>query len=316
MRQCLIKIPLNNTGQNILKTLTYFDIFNYPLTRDDIFSFLPRKYDQSEIDETLEMLLQDKFIFKLDEFYALQNQPILAERRRCGNHRAIKQWAIAKKAAKILSWFPYVQTVAVSGSLSKNFSDEKSDIDFFVITSPNRLWIARTCMHLFKKLSYLAGKQNWFCMNYYVDEMRMEIIEKNIFTAMEIVTLLPLQGTNCFQNFIKANAWTNNYFPKHIISNEGAARIKKVFIRKCVEKIFNSRLGDVADKWLMNLTDKRWKQKTQQGKVNDHGGKIGMIVSRHFSKPDPKNFQAKVVQQYENKVKELLESTQPVDIRL
>ena len=64
----------------------------------------------------------------------------------------------------------------------------------------------------------------------------------------------------------------------------------------------------------MNITDKRWKNKTGQGKVNDHGARIGMIVNRHFSKPDPKNFQAKVVQQYENKVKHLLESNQPVDI--
>ena len=165
----------------------------------------------------------------------------------------------------------------------------------------------------FKKISYIAGKQHWFCMNYFVDEMGMDIQEKNIFTAMEIATLLPMQGTNHFKNFIAANTWINNYFPAHIISTCSAPEIKKGFIRKCFEKIFNSRLGDITDKWLMNITDKRWKNKTGQGKVNDHGARIGMMVNRHFSKPDPKNFQAKVVQQYENKVKHLLESNQPVD---
>ena len=64
----------------------------------------------------------------------------------------------------------------------------------------------------------------------------------------------------------------------------------------------------------MNLTDKRWKKKSKQGKVNDHGARIGMMVDRHFSKPDPKNFQVKVVQQYENRIKYLLQSDQPVHI--
>jgi len=34
---------------------------------------------------------------------------------------------------------------------------------------------------------------------------------------------------------------------------------------------------------------------------------MGMVVGRHFSKPDPKNFQDKIVQRYEDKVKQLLQ---------
>lgn len=304
---------MNNIRQDILKTLAYFDYFSYPLTNEDIRSFMPQQCNQSVIDDMLILLLQDKIIFKTEEFYSFQNQPSLAEKRRKGNLLALKQLGIAKKVAKLISCFPYVQTVAVSGSLSKYYADENTDIDFFIITSANHLWITRTLMHFFKKLSYIAGKQHWFCMNYYVDEIGINIQEKNIFTAMEIVTLLPMQGANNFKKFIAANSWTNKYFPAHIIST-CTTEIKKGFIRKCIEKIFNSKLGDATDKWLMNLTDKRWKRKTQQGKVNDNGGRIGMIVGRHFSKPDPKNFQAKVVQQYECRVKQLLELNQPVDI--
>jgi len=297
-----------------LKILAYFDYFKYPLTFDDICNFLPQRCNQPVISGILAELLNENIIYKLEDFYSLQNEPLLAQKRREGNQRAVKQLAIAKKVAKMLSHFPYVQTVAVSGSLSKYFADEKADIDFFIITSANRLWIARTCMHFLKKLSYIVGKQNWFCMNYFVDEMGMDIQEKNIFTAMEIATLLPMQGTKHFKYFIAANPWTNNYFPARIISIGSAPEIKKGFIRKCFEKIFNSRLGDILDKWLMNVTDKRWQNKTGQGEVNDHGAKIGMMVDRHFSKPDPKNFQPKVLQQYESKVKHLLEPDQQWNI--
>jgi hypothetical protein len=304
---------LNNIRQDILKTLAYFDYFKYPLSREDICTFLPQLCSQPVVDEMLTILVNENIIFKIDNFYSLQNDPGRVKKRREGNQRAIKKLAIAKKVAGMLSHFPYVQTVAVSGSLSKHFADENADIDFFIITSANRLWIARTCMHFLKKLSYIAGKQNWLCMNYFVDEMGLNIQEKNIFTAMEIATLLPMQGANHFENFIAANAWIHSYFPAHIISSS-APEIKKGFTRKCFEKIFNTRLGDIIDIWLMNITDKRWKNKTVQGKVNDHGARIGMLVNRHFSKPDPKNFQAKVVQQYESKVKHLLESNHPADL--
>lgn len=301
---------MNNLRKIILKTLAYFDLFHYPVTRYELWAFSSEKTSLSLIDEELNSLLFEKIVFQLDEFYSLQNKPELAERRRRGNLRAVEQLSIAKRVAKILNWFPFVRSIAVSGSLSKNFAEENSDIDFFIITSANRLWIARTSMHLLKKLSFIVGKQNWFCMNYYVDEREMEIVEKNAFTAMEIVTLFPMRGMDCFQKFIKANKWTNNYFPVQPISNNGTSKIKKIFFRKCIEKLFDSSLGNAAEKWLMNLTDKRWKKKTQQGKVNDHGVKIGMIVNPHFSKPDPKNFQVKVLQQYESRLRQLNELKQ------
>ncbi|MEO8943983.1 MAG: hypothetical protein ABI297_05225, partial [Ginsengibacter sp.] len=184
-----------------MKTLTYFDLFHYPITRCELLIFSSEETRLSSIDKELDSLVNEQVIFKLDEFYSLQNEPSIAEKRRQGNIRAIQQIIIARRVAKILYGCPFVKSIAVSGSLSKHFAEDNSDIDFFIITSANRLWIARTFMHVLKKLSYLIGKQNWFCMNYYVDELAMEIPEKNIFTAMEIVTLIPMHGKDCFQRF-------------------------------------------------------------------------------------------------------------------
>ena len=298
---------MNSTRQNILKVLAYFDYFNHPLTSEDIRSFMPLHYPQLSIDNALRWLHEDGIVFKTGEFYSLQNEPSLAQRKIRGHETAIKQLVIARKAAKFLSRFPYVQTVAVSGSLSKYYADENTDIDFFIITSSNRLWIARTCMHIFKKLSFIAGKQDWFCMNYYIDEKQMEIPEKNIFTAMEIVTLMPMEGISHFQKFIIANSWINNYFPARKISNS-ATEIKKGFIRNGFEKIFNAHFADSIDNWLMKVTDKRWKKKSGKTKGAKHTKRIGMAVNKHFSKPDPVNFQAKLLKEYEQRIKELTAS--------
>lgn len=294
------------TAQNILKTLGYFDLFMYPLTDEEIYLFNPLVTNKVLVYKELEMLVREKTIFKIDDFYSLHNDYFLAERRRNGNLLAAEQIKTARRVAKFLYRFPYVKAIAVSGSLSKNFATDKTDIDFFIITAANRLWIARTCMHLYKKITFITGRQNWYCMNYYVDEEAMEIKEKNIFTAMEIITLLPMYGQDYLDGFIKKNKWTDLFFPLKYCSNKAFPEIRKGLFSKLVEKLFTGRFGDIADEKLMNITAKRWNKKVQQHKLNSKGGFMCMVIGRHFSKPDPQNFQQKTLNQYQAKVHQLL----------
>lgn len=298
---------LTTTAQNILKTLGYFDLFQYPLTGEEIYLFNSAEVTHTAVKIALEELIGNKSVFKIGEFYSLHNNYSLAERRRNGNQLAAEHLITARRVAKFLYRFPYVKGIAVSGSLSKNFATDKTDIDFFIITATNRLWIARTCMHLYKKLTFLRGRQNWFCMNYYVDENAMEIPEKNIFTAVEIVTLLPMHGKDCLDEFIEKNKWTDSFFPLKRFNNTVSTDFKKGWLGKLLERIFAGRLGDYTDTRLMRITEKRWQKKVQNHQLNSRGGHLGMSIDRHFSKPDPKNFQAKVLRAYYEKVDDIIQ---------
>lgn len=298
---------MTETAQNILKTLGYFDLFRYPLTAVEIRLFNQCDIDAATINIGLEELLLEGCVFRLDEFYALHNDEQLVSRRRKGNDLAAMQMKTARQVAKFLAGFPYVKAIAVSGSLSKNFATHKTDIDFFVITAANRLWIARTCMHLYKKLTFIRGRQNWFCMNYYVDEAAMEIEEKNIFTAVEIVTLLPMHGKESLHDFMEKNRWTNSFFPLKVFNNNSAADCSKGLFSKLLEKFFSGKLGDFADKKLMQVTEKRWRRKEDRKALNSRGGLMGMCIGRHFSKPDPKNFQDKVVKAYRENMEAMIQ---------
>ncbi len=294
--------------QNILNIVAYFDIFHYPVTDMEIQSFLNREVHLLQLRESLQLLLGDKSLYKLGEFYALRNDSLLAIRRMKGNIMAIEEMKHAYKAAKILSKFPYIRGLAISGSLSKNFADENTDVDFFIITAAGRLWIARTLLQLFYKLAAVAGKRRWFCLNYYIDEQELEIPEKNIFTAMEIVTLVPMQGGESLQKFFNANKWTGDYFPMHHTKINGTPQIAGGVFSKMVEQLFNRTAGDTIDNWLMKITQRRWQQKVLRHKVNEKGIYIGMMVDRHFSKPDPKNFQHKILAQYQLKLSHLTQN--------
>jgi predicted nucleotidyltransferase len=219
--------------------------------------------------------------------------------------RAEKMLKTARKISRILIQFPYVRGVAVSGSLSKNYADENSDIDLFIITTANRLWIARTMMHLFKKLTFLVNKQNFFCMNYYIDEQGLEIIEKNIYTATEIVTLIPMEGTCKFDDFFAANAWTANYLPNALTQISTSHDRTASWFKRFIELMLNNRLGDHIDNKLRNITAKRWKKKTQQNKLNMRGVVMSMKANKHYSKPDPLSYQNKLIRIYNDKVVQL-----------
>jgi predicted nucleotidyltransferase len=166
-------------------------MFDYPLTYSEIFLFLENKYRQSEFSEALNSLVFNKMIFQFDKYYSLKNDYGLIARRNKGNEKAAELIKKAKEVGRLLIKFPYVRGVGISGSLSKNFADNKSDIDLFIITKKNRLWVARSFMHCFKKLTFLMNKQHHYCMNYYIDEEQLQIVEKNIYTAIEVGTLIP-----------------------------------------------------------------------------------------------------------------------------
>lgn len=292
---------------DILAALAYFDIFNYPLTQTEVYLFLPNRCPYKEFRTAVRHLTNESLIYQLDEFYTLQNNYALVERRRQGNAKAKQLIHTAGKVAHLLSYFPFVKGIAVSGSLSKNFADEKSDIDLFIVTAPNRLWLARTLMHGFKKLTFLIRKQHLFCMNYYIDEQMLQIKEKNIYTATEIATLLPLRGINIFQHFYAHNNWSKKYLPNHSLKVSYTKEIHHSLFKKAVEAIFNNPVGDWLDCWLMKVTAKRWAQKTKSGKLNSRGVIMSMDAARHYAKPNPQNFQNKLLAIYERKVDALVD---------
>jgi hypothetical protein len=291
--------------KDILATLAYFNLFDYPLRKGEIFIFLGHCDDFHEFESGLRELQNESAIFKIGEFYSLHNNYTLAARRYRGNEKATIMLRKADKAASILSSFPFVRGIAVSGSLSKYFADENTDVDFFIITSANRLWIARTFLHMFKKLTYLFNMQDLFCMNYFIDEAELGILEKNIYTATEIATILPLSGYKIFEAFFKANTWAGSFFPNKYMYMPPPREIKKSWFKYLVEKSLNNRFGDYLDNYLMKLTAKSWDSKTRSNKMNSKGILMSMHTGRHFSKPDPDTFQKRLLQRYENNLNEI-----------
>ncbi|HTR31360.1 MAG TPA: hypothetical protein VMH27_18940 [Puia sp.] len=291
---------------SILKVIAYFDIFNYPLTVEDVVHFLDVECDEHPVKKELDALTAEGCLFRNGSFYSLQDDASLAARRLDNRRRADTLLPVAERGARLLFQFPFVRGVFISGSLSKRCADEKADIDYFIVTSANRLWIARTFMHLFKKLTYVRGHQHRYCMNYYVDEDALEIREKNIFTATEMITLIPASGNGGVVRFLKANEWTARFYPRyHYKNRESLGTPRSSLLKRACERLLDNRLGDRLDDYLRGVTAGRWKKKEDRGDLNLRGLRMALQCAKHFARPDPEIFQQKVITRYHRKIKEL-----------
>lgn len=293
------------TESCIIKALVYFSIFQYPLTKEEIKRYLRPDTDMGSFEEVMENLVNQHCVFKWEELYSLEHDISLAKRRLDGNLLAAKLLPKAMKIGRFLSAFPYVKGIGISGSLSKMFVDEKADIDFFIITKANRLWIARTCMHLFKKLTFLTGTQHFYCMNYYLDEDALKLEEQNIYTAVETITLLPVCGES-MRHFFTVNNWVDQWFADYsLLKRTEVHQCGRSFGKRIIEWVFNNRMGNMLDTYLMRITARRWLKKKRKGMRNEDGDEMDLITGKHFARSNPGMFQEKLLALYEQKVEEM-----------
>lgn len=279
----------------------YFSIFSYPLKLEEIYSYTNHER-MSETEKELQHLIAEKIITKVDEFYIYGTDLESVTKRLRGNFGAAKIMQKAIERAKFISKFPYVEAVGVSGSLSKNYYDKDGDIDFFVITKPNKLWICRTLLMLYKKI-FLLNSKKYFCINYFISTANLEIEEKNRFTATELKTLIPMQGKVVFQEFYHKNKWVNDYFSKFDPDLSQVQDSKKIMLSKTIELLLNNNIGGFIDNGFKKITLETWKSKFHFMKEEDF--KIALKSTKNISKHHPAYFQKKVILALNGKIEEV-----------
>lgn len=297
----------NQINAAVLKCLAYFDLFGYPLTKEDIALYIGVRCGSQTVEKSLDELTARRTIYKLKDYYSLRDDERMASRRDAGFEHAMELIAIAETIGQYLIRFPFVRGIAISGSVSKRCADENADIDFFIITAPNRLWIARSFLHLLKKLSFLFNKQDYFCMNYFISQNNLEIAEKNLFTAIETTTLIPIQGDVVFDEFFNRNSWLMHYLPNNLMRVSTAKPLKKSMLKNTMEFLLNGSFGNLLDNALMRITGSRWNKKTTSGKLNAKGMVLTMLASKDCAKPNPVLLQTKVLNGYKERSESVLE---------
>lgn len=294
---------MNSNIGSIIQVLSYYDVFSHPIKLSEIADFSRVSDDlcPKSIEDELRKLIHAGVVYQHNEFFSLQADPSVVEKRIRSNIEAEQKMHIAQRKAQLIARFPFVKAVMISGSLSKGVLHPDGDIDFFIVTQPNRLWIARTFLVLYKKV-FLLNSRKYFCVNYFVDEDHLRISEENLFTATEIVTILPMVNSEVYKRFMNENSWTASYYPKVSMRNVSTTTdVKKKFFGKAMETILKGSLGETLDSRFMKITLKRWQRKF--GHFSNEEFELAMKTTKRVSKHHPSNFQKKVLDTYNEKLK-------------
>jgi len=213
-------------SQSILATLSYHDIFDYPLTAQEVHQYLIVK--RSKLDAVVKELLtltKSSKIGQKDQYYFLKGRTQIVSLRK---QRQRYSKAKIKKAlffAKVLKIIPTLKLMAISGALAMQNSHKNDDIDLVLITSQNTLWTTRFVANIllvpFKRDVKGQKVADRACLNVFLEGSDLKINPPNLYLAHEICQMKPIwDRDNTYRRFIDANKWVYKFLPNWQVSSQ------------------------------------------------------------------------------------------------
>ncbi len=248
--------------EDILRVFVYFDIFKYPLKAEEVYMFLPsNSTSPAEIARACTAQPLDRIVHQKGDHYFVadsRGSSNFLSLRLENERRARTYLLIARIFGRLIRTFPFVRAVFISGELSKGVSTRQGDIDFFIITAANRLWIARVVLTAFKK-TFLLNSKKFFCLNHFITEDYLDVTDRNLYSALEIATLKPLYNIRLYDAYRDRNSWIKDYFP-NLRSSTGRDNgiPSRPIVQRLLEAPFKGNFGDRLDLKIMELWKKIW----------------------------------------------------------
>ncbi len=120
---------------------------------------------------------------------------------------------------KILGWLPFISFVGICGSIAAGnpaeTKERELDLDVFVISKNQWYWLTYILLSFYRDFIGRWTK-NPLCFNYIMDTSDLVVKHQNLYTATEIINLVPISGRKGLNQFLNANRWVNDYFPSTI----------------------------------------------------------------------------------------------------
>ena len=198
----------------ILRTVAYEDVFDYPLTAVEIHRFLTGLRTTPQVVE--EVLHDHPRLSLVGDFFTLPGREGLVELRQQRERAAARWWPEALRFGRLIASLPFVRMLAVTGSLAMNNINvaESPDIDYLIVTAAGRLWMCRALALGVARMAALRGVR--LCPNYLISERALVFPDQNLYTAHEMVQMVPIYGMNLYADIRRLNDWTGRFLPNAV----------------------------------------------------------------------------------------------------
>ncbi len=285
----------------ILRTVLYADVFNFPLTAAEIHHFLihdqPTTFEQ--ITQMLEQstLLRQQLVMQAG-FVTCHAELITQRQRREQASRHL--WPQAIRYATWLGRLPFVRMVALTGALAMhNAAANDDDLDYLVVTTANRVWLARAFAIVLVRVARARGII--VCPNYVLAEDALEQDRQDLFIAHEVTQMIPLAGHDLYRQFRAANTWTDEHLPNASTPFHAEADYQPGGLwtvgKRSLEWLLSGAVGNRLEQW-----EYRRKLRKFAAEMRDSGS-AAQIDSSHV-KGHFNDYGHPVLQQYARRLRE------------
>jgi hypothetical protein len=284
----------------VLKTLTYADLFDYPLHSEEIREGLfDCAASLNEVNEALAEWERRGVIEQHNRLFFIRGRGRIVavrEQRRQQTQRLLQEhaWLL-----RLVINFPFVRSVSLSGAGAFENCKQADDIDVFILAAPRRLWAVNAALVV---LLNLLGKRKTICLNCLLDLDHLRVDDRDFFVAHQIAFLRPLSGIEHFRQFQAANNWIYSYLPqrRHEAapppSNHLSFPLKNFF-----EKILSSRIFDYFEKLIFIAYRRRLRRKTR------HLSKDWIVIEPGQIKLFTNNHRHRIKKALRRRVQEILQ---------
>ena len=237
-----VHMPLDTA---IIETLAYSDIFDYPLTADELHRFLVMSAERRDVEQCAARV--KNISFKDGYFYLAGRDEIVGLRKR----REITSRKIYKRAmfyGRVLGVLPFVRMVALTGSLAMLNLSKNPDMDFMLVTKHGRVWTARAFAVVLGKIARLFG--DTICPNLIVSERALAWPLHDLYSARELCQMIPITGADFYLRLFSANPWVKSFFPN--FCPKTPEFFKNLVVWRLGEFPLQGSLGDKFETWEMS----------------------------------------------------------------
>ncbi len=305
-------VQLNNIlKEAIVKTIAYFDMFDFPLTDFEIWQYSEVSCELEDVTKILESGMKN--IQYQDGFYFLDvRREIIEKRMRRYNYtdRKIKR---VKFLCRIFRFIPWINLVAIGNLVGQHNLRDEGDIDMFVITQKKRIWISRFfCVVITKILGWRPTKEDSrdkICLSFFISEDKLDLFNlrldgEDIYFRYWLAGLLPIYDSrNYYEQFMNANKWLKQELPNLVYRTISSRIIIKPIMSRYAKEIIDLFIGGLEPQF------KNWQMKIMPLDLKNLANKGTDVIIKDNILKFHDNDRRKYYQiRHKEKIKELLGS--------
>lgn len=253
--------------RSVFATLSYFDLFDYPLTLAEVARFrFAYPGDGGDVAlSDVRRALDAVGAGERDGFRYLEGRDALVGTRLRRYRLAAPKFRRARLAARLIGLLPSVRYVAVCNSLAIANADTESDIDLFVIARRGTLWITRFVIVSVLAVLRLRPTEEThadkLCLSFFVSDAALDLsvvaLDDDPYLRCWVASLTPLYDDGVGEDFLRANEWVGERLPgwrrdpsptaSFRLPGVGLMRVLDVFAKRVQTSRFPPRIRDAAN---------------------------------------------------------------------